>query len=145
MIIPAKSQFNWLEWFLTRRFFKFRPIRTHYVHWQPCWISDQCEKQKSCILPSNEHFCQVWFKSVLWFRKKRWKCEILIVVGCPVLKKTLSYTRLILVLNARKIITFCIFNCRRKFLWSRFFKFHVFQRYMYPRLTHCTWYFQDEK
>jgi hypothetical protein len=41
----------------------------------------------------------------LWFRKKRWKCEILIVVGCPVLKKTLSYTRLILVLNARKIIT----------------------------------------
>jgi hypothetical protein len=26
--------------------------------------------------PSNEHFCQVWFKSVLWFQKKRWKCEI---------------------------------------------------------------------
>jgi hypothetical protein len=21
--------------------------------------------------PSNEHFCQVWFKSVLWFQKKR--------------------------------------------------------------------------
>jgi hypothetical protein len=51
--------------------------------------------------------------------------------------------KLILVLNTRKIITFCIFNCRRKFLWSRFFWFHVFQRY--PRLTHCTWYFQDEK
>jgi hypothetical protein len=32
--------------------------------------------QKSCIWPSNEHFCQVWFKSVLWFQKKRWKCEI---------------------------------------------------------------------
>jgi hypothetical protein len=23
-----------------------------------------------------EHFCQVWFKFVLWFQKKRWKCEI---------------------------------------------------------------------
>jgi hypothetical protein len=29
-----------------------------------------------CIWPSNEHFCQVWFKSVLWFQKKRWKYEI---------------------------------------------------------------------
>ena len=25
-------------------------------------------------------FCQVWFKSVLWFQKKRWKCEISINV-----------------------------------------------------------------
>ena len=33
-------------------------------------------KTKSCIWPSNEHFCQVWFKSVLLFQKKRWKCEI---------------------------------------------------------------------
>ena len=33
-------------------------------------------KKKSCIWSSNEHFCQVWFKSVLWFQKKRWKCEI---------------------------------------------------------------------
>ena len=46
MIIPAKPQFNWL---LTRRFLKFRPIRTHYRPWQPCWISDQHQKQKSCI------------------------------------------------------------------------------------------------
>jgi hypothetical protein len=30
----------------------------------------------SCIWPYNEHFCQVWFKSVMWFQKKRWKCEI---------------------------------------------------------------------
>ena len=51
-------------------------MRTHYGPWQPCWISDQCQKHKSCIWPSNEHFCQVWFKSVLWFQKKRWKCEI---------------------------------------------------------------------
>jgi hypothetical protein len=28
-------------------------------------------RQKSCIWPSNEHFCQVCFKSVLWFQKKR--------------------------------------------------------------------------
>ena len=51
-------------------------MRTHYGPWQPCWISNQHQKQKSCIWPSNEHFCQVWFKSVLWFQKKRWKCEI---------------------------------------------------------------------
>jgi hypothetical protein len=50
-----------LTWFL-----KFRPIRTHYGPWQPCWISDQRQKQNSCIWPSSEHFCQVWFKSVLW-------------------------------------------------------------------------------
>jgi hypothetical protein len=43
---------------------KFRPIRTHYGPWQPCWISDQRQKHKSCIWPSNEHFCQIWFKSV---------------------------------------------------------------------------------
>ena len=73
MIVPAKSQFNWLYWFLTRRFLKFRPIRTHYGPWQPCWIFDQCQKQKSCIWLSNEHFCQVWFKSVLWFQKKKMK------------------------------------------------------------------------
>ena len=64
------------KWFLRRRFLKFWPIRTHYGPWQPCWISDQRQKQKSCIWPSNEHFCHVWFKSVLWFQKKRWKCEI---------------------------------------------------------------------
>jgi hypothetical protein len=47
MIISAKSQFNWLKWFLTRRFFKFRPMRTHYGPWQPCWISNQHQKHKS--------------------------------------------------------------------------------------------------
>jgi hypothetical protein len=26
-------------WFLTRRFLKFQPMRTHYGPWQPCWIS----------------------------------------------------------------------------------------------------------
>ena len=76
MIIPAKSQFNWLSGFKQEDFFKFRPTRTHYGPWQLCWISDQRQKQKSCIWPSNEHFCQVWFKSVLWFHKKRWKCKI---------------------------------------------------------------------
>jgi hypothetical protein len=58
--------------FLTRRFLKFRPIGTHYGPWQPCWISDQRQKHKSCIWPSNEHFCQFWFKSdlnlLLWNR-----------------------------------------------------------------------------
>jgi hypothetical protein len=23
----------------------------------------------------DEHFCQVWFKSVLWFQRRRFKCE----------------------------------------------------------------------
>jgi hypothetical protein len=32
-----------------RRFLKFQPIRTHYGPWQPCWISDQHQKQNSCI------------------------------------------------------------------------------------------------
>jgi hypothetical protein len=37
-------------------------------------------KQKSfekfeMIIPSNEHFWQVWFNSVQWFQRRRFKCE----------------------------------------------------------------------
>ena len=59
-----------------KKIFKISTNQNTLWTWQPCWISDQCQKQKSCIWPSNEHFCQVWFKSALWFQKKRWKCEI---------------------------------------------------------------------
>jgi hypothetical protein len=62
-------------WFLTRRFFKFQPMRTHYGPWQPCWISNQHQKHKSGRGPSNERFWQVWLKSVLWFQRRRFKCE----------------------------------------------------------------------
>ena len=30
----ATIQLAW--WFLTRRFFKFQPMRAHYGPWQPC-------------------------------------------------------------------------------------------------------------
>ena len=62
-------------WFLTRRFLKFQPIRTRYWPWQPCWISDLHQKHKSGRGPSNEHLWQVWLKSVLWFQRRRVKCE----------------------------------------------------------------------
>jgi hypothetical protein len=62
-------------WFLTRRFFKFQPMRTHYGPWQPCWISNQHQKHKSGRGPSNEHFWQVWLKSVQRFQRRRFKCE----------------------------------------------------------------------
>jgi hypothetical protein len=52
---------------ILRKFFKFQPIRTHYGPWQPCWISNQHQKQKSGRGPSSEHFWQVWLKSVQWF------------------------------------------------------------------------------
>jgi hypothetical protein len=32
-------------------------------------------KHKSGRGPSNEHFWQVWFKSVQWFQRRRFKCE----------------------------------------------------------------------
>ena len=32
-------------------------------------------KNKSGRGPSNEHFWQVWFKSVQWFQRRRFKCE----------------------------------------------------------------------
>ena len=54
-------------WFLTRRFLKFQPMRTHYGPWQPCWISNQHQKHKSGRGPPNEHFWQVWFNSVQCF------------------------------------------------------------------------------
>jgi hypothetical protein len=54
-------------------FLKYQPMRTHYRPWQPCWISDQHQRHKSCIWPSNEHFCQVWFKSILWFANRKFK------------------------------------------------------------------------
>ena len=73
MIIPATIQLAW--WFLTRRFLKFQPMRTHYGPWQPCWISNQHQKHKSGRGPSNEHFWQVWFNSVQWFQRRRFKCE----------------------------------------------------------------------
>ena len=75
MIIPAKSQFNWLGGFWQEDFKKFQPMRTHYWPWQPCWISNQHQKQKSGREPSNEHLRQVWFNSVLWFQRRRFKCE----------------------------------------------------------------------
>jgi hypothetical protein len=50
-------------------------MRTHYGPWQPCWISNQHQKHKSGRGPSNEHFWQVWFNSVQWFQRRRFKCE----------------------------------------------------------------------
>ena len=50
-------------------------MRTHYGPWQPCWISNQHQKHNSGRGQSNEHFWQVWFKSVQWFQRRRFKCE----------------------------------------------------------------------
>ena len=50
-------------------------MRTHYGRWQPCWISNQHQKYKSSRGSSNEHFWQVWFNSVQWFQRRRFKCE----------------------------------------------------------------------
>jgi hypothetical protein len=49
----------------------FQPMRTHYGPWQPCWISNQHQKQKSGRGPSNEHFWQVWLK--LSFADRKFK------------------------------------------------------------------------
>jgi hypothetical protein len=99
MIIPAKSQFNWLSGFWQEDFENFSQWEgishlslffwNHKTDlnqtWQKCsldgHIQDLCfwcwsEIQHGCLWPSNEHFCQDWFKSVLLFQKKRWKCEI---------------------------------------------------------------------
>jgi hypothetical protein len=62
MIILAKSKFNWLGG-SDKKIFKFQPMRTHYGPWQPCWISNQHQKH-------NEHFWQVWLKSVQPFREE---------------------------------------------------------------------------
>ena len=75
MIIPAKSQFNWLSGFWQEDFFKFQPMRTHYGPWQPCWISNQHQKHKSGREPSSEHFWQAWLISVQRFQRRRFKCE----------------------------------------------------------------------
>ena len=50
-------------------------MRTHYGPWQPCWISNQHQKHKSGRGQSNEHFWQVWLKSVQRFQRRRFKCE----------------------------------------------------------------------
>ena len=50
-------------------------MRAHYGPWQPCWISNQHQKHKSGKGPSNEHFWQVWLKSVQRFQRRRVKCE----------------------------------------------------------------------
>jgi hypothetical protein len=58
-----------------RRFSRFQPIGTRYWPWQPCWISDLHQKQKSDRGPSNEHLWQVWLKSVQRLQRRRVKCE----------------------------------------------------------------------
>jgi hypothetical protein len=50
-------------------------MRTQCGPWQPCWISNQHQKHKSGRGPSSEHFWQVWFNSVQWFQRRRFKCE----------------------------------------------------------------------
>ena len=40
-----------------------------------CWISNQHQRHKSIRGPSNEHFWQVWLKSVQRFQRRRFKCE----------------------------------------------------------------------
>jgi hypothetical protein len=37
--------------------------------------TNKTQKQKSCIWPFNEHFWQVWLKSVQRFQRRRFKCE----------------------------------------------------------------------
>ena len=76
-------------WFLTR-FLKFQPMRTHYGPWQPCWISNQHQKHKSGRGPSNEHFWQVWLKSVQRFQRRRFKCEKLTDGHLPMTKAHLG-------------------------------------------------------
>ena len=71
--VKVTIQLAW--WFLTRRFLKFQPMRTHYGSWQPCWISNQHQKHKSGRGPSNEHVWQVWLKSVQQFQRSIVKCE----------------------------------------------------------------------
>ena len=44
-------------------------MRTHYGHWH--------QKHKSGRGPFNEHFWQVWLKSVQRFQRRRFKCEML--------------------------------------------------------------------
>jgi hypothetical protein len=55
-------------------------MRTHYGPWQPCWISNQ-HQHRSGKEPSNEHFWQVWLKSVQRFQRRRFKCEKLMDDG----------------------------------------------------------------
>jgi hypothetical protein len=50
-------------------------MSTHYGPWQPCWISNQHQKHKSGRGSFNEHFWQVWLKSVQRFQRRRVECE----------------------------------------------------------------------
>jgi hypothetical protein len=41
--------------------------------------------------PSNEHLWQVWLKSVLWFQRRRVKCEKLTDGRLPMTKVHMAY------------------------------------------------------
>jgi hypothetical protein len=66
MIFTAKSQFNWLGGFWQEYFLNFN-------QWEH--IMDPGSYVGSSRWPSNEHFWQVWFNSVQWFQRRRFKCE----------------------------------------------------------------------
>jgi len=42
-------------------------------------------KIKLCKVPLNEHTSQVWLQWVLWFQRRRLKCEKLTDDGCKVM------------------------------------------------------------
>ena len=66
-------------------------MRTHYGPWQPGWISNLHPKKKSGRGPSNEHFWQVWLKSVQRFQRRRFKCEKLTDGRLPMTKAHMAY------------------------------------------------------
>ena len=123
VIISIMLQFHRLISFW-RRFSKFQPIRTHYRPWQPCWISDQHQNNKSGRGPPNEHFCQDWSKSVHWFQRRRWKYEKLTDAEDDADDRRKVMTKAHMALWARWAkkcrqmweahIAYCTFSCKHK-------------------------------
>ena len=74
MIIPATSQFNWLGG-SGKKIFQISANKN--TSWTLTAMLDfkSAPKTQSGRGPSNEHFWQVWLKSVQRFQRRRFKCE----------------------------------------------------------------------
>ena len=63
-----------VQWFLTRRFFKFS---TRYIGkispapWRPCFLTNPNGLNNLCRGSPKEHFCKIILKLVWWFLTRR--------------------------------------------------------------------------
>ena len=73
MIIPAKSQFNWLGGFRQEDFLNFS--QSEHVIGPSNHVEFPIFTKNTNLVEDHPMNIYVWLKSVQWFQRRRFKCE----------------------------------------------------------------------